>query len=219
MVDLTKAWENKYKRGLLGDDIEPDSTLVQYAFLVPKGKVMDIGAGEGRNALFFSKLGYEVHGIDISSTAVEKCMKKAEQDNLSLNIGVSNIFDYKIEPESYVLIIASEFLHTLKKSESMTIIPRLKEGIKKNGLIYVSAFSTDDSNYERNKALLTEVEENTFYIKEHGHYIHYFHKKEILAHFSEWRLIHCSETQYLDLGHSQTGPHYHWVITYLGQKI
>ena len=41
-------------------------------------KLLDIGCGEGRNAVFFAKNGYEVSAFDLSAKGVEKTIKYAE---------------------------------------------------------------------------------------------------------------------------------------------
>jgi 2-polyprenyl-3-methyl-5-hydroxy-6-metoxy-1,4-benzoquinol methylase len=64
---------------------------------VPKGKVLDIGVGAGRNAMLFARMGYEVHGIDLSTTAIEKWKNKAKQENLHITAEVGNIHNYDIK--------------------------------------------------------------------------------------------------------------------------
>ncbi|RXV63781.1 methyltransferase domain-containing protein [Fusibacter sp. A1] len=37
----------------------------------PKGKVLDLGCGQGRDSLFLAGLGYEVVGVDHSKVGIE----------------------------------------------------------------------------------------------------------------------------------------------------
>lgn len=68
-------WEKEYRNveNLWG--YAPSNQLSKYIDLIPKsGKILDIGIGEGRNAIFLAMKGYEVEGIDISNTAIKRCM-------------------------------------------------------------------------------------------------------------------------------------------------
>lgn len=45
-----------------------DQLLKQY--ITTEDKILDVGCGEGRNALFFLKEGYDIHGVDVDSEAI-----------------------------------------------------------------------------------------------------------------------------------------------------
>lgn len=69
MEENSSFWEKAYREVVSLWGLEPDHLLKDYARLIPKGMVLDLGIGEGRDALFLAKMGYEVEGIDISETA------------------------------------------------------------------------------------------------------------------------------------------------------
>lgn len=48
----------------------------------PPAKVVDIGCGKGRNAIFLAKLGFEVYGMDYIQQALDHTKQKAIQNNL-----------------------------------------------------------------------------------------------------------------------------------------
>jgi len=52
----------------------PDENLVQYFknnLLSPGGRVLELGCGPGRNAIYFAKQGYEVDAVDLSKEALQ----------------------------------------------------------------------------------------------------------------------------------------------------
>jgi len=57
---------------------EPDWELKAYLRAISKGKALDLGLGEGRNALFLARSGFEVEGIDLSQEAVRRCNELAQ---------------------------------------------------------------------------------------------------------------------------------------------
>ena len=53
--------------------LNPNGNLVQFLPLIPKGKILDIGAGEGRNALFLAKHGFQGFLNLVAGYILEKC--------------------------------------------------------------------------------------------------------------------------------------------------
>lgn len=124
------AWEEAYRsvESLWG--LKPDHVLVDYGSLVPKGSVLDLGMGEGRNSFFFAKMGYEVEGYDISQTAIERCIERAKNENLKVKAEVKDLREVDIPKGRYSLIIAAWVLNFFKKTEAEEIIRKIKEGLK-----------------------------------------------------------------------------------------
>lgn len=212
----SSSWEDAYRsvESLWG--LKPDRTLTEYAKIVPEGVVLDLGIGEGRNALFFAKMGYEVEGVDLSQTAIERCLQRAEAQNLKVKAEVEDLKETEITQGKYTLIIAAWVLNFLRKTEVYKIVDKIKDGLKKDGLVYVGAFSPSDPGYQRAKKTLKEVEENTFYSEKRKSFIHYFTRNEIASLFNGFRIIYFVEGTGLDIEHGE--PHYHGLIEYVGQR-
>lgn len=52
----------------------PDENLVQYFknnWIAPGGKVLELGCGPGRNAIYFAKQEFEVDAVDLSEEALQ----------------------------------------------------------------------------------------------------------------------------------------------------
>ncbi|MCL0077254.1 class I SAM-dependent methyltransferase [Dehalococcoidia bacterium] len=209
------VWEEAF--GSVDWRLKPDPTLIQYASLIPEGKVLDLGIGEGRNALFFARMGYDVEGVDISHAAIERCIDRAENANLKVKAEVGDLREVDIPPGRYSLIIAAWALNFLKKTEAEEIIKRIRNGLKKDGFVYIGVFSINDPGYERATKNLKVVEENTFFSPRRSAFIHYFTKEEVLSLFAGLQVIYCAEGIELDLGHGGD-RHYHGFIEYMGQK-
>jgi len=216
MREESSSWEKVYREVKFLWGSEPDPMLIKYANLVPEGKVLDVGMGEGRNALPFAKMGYEVEGIDISVTCIERCIKRALETKLKVEAQVEDLRKLAIPPERYSLIIAAWVLNFFKKKEAEEIILKMKNGLKEKGLVYIAAFGLNDAGYERAKRSLELIENNTFYSSKEDCYYHYFTKDEIISPFAKLKTIYYARGTSLDLGHAK--PHYHGFIEYLGQK-
>jgi tellurite methyltransferase len=193
-----------------------DRTLIEYTRIIPKGYILDLGMGEGRNALFFARLGYPVEGIDLSRAAIKRCVRKARKANLKISAEAGSLQDMEIAAKKYSLVIISWVLNFFDKKEIKKIIAKTKKGLKKNGFVYFVVFSVDDPTYKKRKHKLKMVEKNTFYSRKRNAYLHYFTKKEALSLFKDFDTVYCAEGTELDIHHA--GPHYHGFIEYLGKK-
>ena len=210
------SWEDFYKGAESAWGEKPDRTLAEYANLVPEGKILDLGIGDGRNSFFFARLGYEVEGFDISQTAVRRCLERAKATKLKVKAAVGDLRTIAIPVESYSLIIAAWVLNFSKKSEAEEIIGKMKKGLMKNGLVYSAVFTTADPGYQRALKNLKAVEENTFYAPRLDSFMHYFNREEFVSLFADLKVVYCAEGTGLDLGHGE--PHYHGFVEYLGQR-
>jgi tellurite methyltransferase len=209
-------WVSIYKGYALKWGVKPDHILEQYASLVPKGHVLDVGAGEGRNAIFFAKKGYPVEAVDISTKALGICRKLAKKMKLKIKTEVVDLKKIEIVPEKYSLIICAWVLNFFKKKEIAELIRKMKKGVKKNGILYIVVFSTEDPSFAKHRKKLKMVEKNTFYSRRRKSYIHYFTRKKLISFFKDFTTIYCIEGMELDIGHG--APHHHSIVQYVGQK-
>ena len=65
-------WDKKYETEAYIFGKEPVGFLREHIDLLPRGKALDIAMGEGRNAVFLAKNGFNVDGCDISEIAVKR---------------------------------------------------------------------------------------------------------------------------------------------------
>jgi tellurite methyltransferase len=214
---LPEYFERLYAETACKWGLKPDFILVHFLDLFPKGMVLDLGMGEGRNALFLAGKGFDVEGVDVSKTAVDRCIQLAKARNVVVNAHVNDLKDFKINEEKYSLVIAAgASLNFLKRSEIEEVARKITKGAKKGGFVFVSVTSTDDMSCKKLRAQQAPTEENTFYVSRMGTYVHYFTYKEIKKLFSDTQII--IHLKGLELDFHDT-PHYHNVIYYLGKRI
>ncbi len=58
--------------------------------------LLDIGCGEGQASVFFAKNGYQVSAFDIAQNGIDKGIKLAQINNVSVNFFNANILDYQL---------------------------------------------------------------------------------------------------------------------------
>ncbi|MFC2034361.1 class I SAM-dependent methyltransferase [Chloroflexota bacterium] len=60
-------------------------------------KLIDLGSGEGRNAIYFAKSGFDVTGLDTSSIGLQKMERWAKEVGVQINAIQASIADYEIK--------------------------------------------------------------------------------------------------------------------------
>ena len=102
------------------------------------GKALDIGIGEGRNALFLAAQGWEVTGFDVSDVGVMQARARAEAAGLKLEALVHDVDHFEYGHERWDLVLGM-YEHELVTRNAGKIIASLKPG----GLLVVEGLHRD----------------------------------------------------------------------------
>ncbi len=84
----------------------------------PPAKLIDLGCGEGYNAMAMARRGYDVTGVDISPTIISNAQSMAQEQHLSVDFRVSNVLDLEDFADG-IFNIATDMgcLHMLVRNE------------------------------------------------------------------------------------------------------
>ena len=75
-------------------------------------KLLDLGCGEGRNAVYFAKHGFVVFGLDVSLPGLEKTRRYAEEVGVHVETIHADIINYELE-DTYDVIFSTGTLQYL----------------------------------------------------------------------------------------------------------
>jgi len=128
-----ERWNERFKGKGFAFGKDPNPFLKKYIRFLPKGKALDLEAGEGRNAVFLAQHGFDVDAVDISRKGLIKAKKLAGEMGVKVHALIADLDTYKIEKEKYDLIAN---LYFLKRS----LIPKIKRGLKKGGRIIFETY-------------------------------------------------------------------------------
>ena len=124
---------------------KPAQFLVENVDLLPKGRVLDAAMGRGRNALYLSRLGFQVKGVDISSEAVKSALELARENDVDFKATVADLEgDYQIEKEAYDIIMCFNYLQR-------SLIPQIKDGLRVGGMVVYETFTVDQPQFGKPK--------------------------------------------------------------------
>ena len=107
-------------------------------------ELLCLGEGEGRNAIFFAKNGFEVSAIDASDLGLEKLQNRAVEEKLDIKTVCMDLNFWKAE-EKYDVIMAS-YLHLLR-DERERLFKKIEDSLNTNGYFIAEFFSTKQLSY------------------------------------------------------------------------
>lgn len=180
---MSDYWKSRFKEGgkVWGD--EPSGTAIIASELFRKYKKKDIlviGSGYGRHTNYFHKEGFDVEGIEYSLDGVNI----AREDNPSIKYYHGSAFDMPFSDKKYSAIYCYNVIHLFMKGQRSQLIKLCKEVLEEDGLLFVSAFSNEDSCFELGEC----IEENTFERKK-GKIEHYYSLEELKFAFNEFMIV------------------------------
>lgn len=107
---------------------EPADFLKSHLHLLPVGMALDIAMGEGRNAVFLAKKGFQVTGVDYSEVAIRKAHRLARENGVTVQSVMADLARYQIRPNHYDVILNIDYLQK-------DLVPQIKRGLKKGGVL------------------------------------------------------------------------------------
>ena len=98
-------------------------------------KILDVGCGTGRHTIELTKRGYDVTGIDLSESQLERARKKAAQQHLEIDFQQQDARDLPFEDEFDVGIMLCEGGFPLMETDEMNfeILKNVTKSLKENG--------------------------------------------------------------------------------------
>jgi len=137
-----KDWEARYQDQAIDTTGNVPPLLRDNTHLFAGGAALDIAMGTGQNAVFLAEHGYDVTGIDRSSSAVCLAGQRAKNAGVTMNAVEADALEYAIGDQSYDAILDFYFLER-------RLIPKIKKGLKKNGLIFFETYTTEQTGFGR----------------------------------------------------------------------
>jgi 2-polyprenyl-3-methyl-5-hydroxy-6-metoxy-1,4-benzoquinol methylase len=127
------------------NDLKPAQFLVENVALLPKGRALDVAMGSGRNAIFLSKMGFDVEGLDVSPEAVSGALELARKSGVNLRAQVADLeSNPHIEKGAYDVIVCFNYLQR-------SLIPHIKEGLHTGGMVVYETFIIDHAQFGKPK--------------------------------------------------------------------
>lgn len=156
-----ELWNTKFSREGYLYGKEPNEFLAScYKNFSKTDRILCVGEGEGRNAIFLAKKGFEVAAIDASDVALSKLEAFAKEENVHVDTRCIDLNEW-IPTKKYGAVVAS-YLH-LPENEKIEIFSKIESRLRHQGFFVIEVFSKKQLNYSsggpKDETLLYELED------------------------------------------------------------
>jgi SAM-dependent methyltransferase len=111
MVRMDAAeWDARYEESDLVWGAEPNQFVARELAGVPAGRALDVGTGEGRNAIWLASLGWRVTAVDFSAVALDRGRRFAAARDLEIDWVHADLRTYRPEPRGYDAVVVA-YIH------------------------------------------------------------------------------------------------------------
>lgn len=144
-ITVDAMWDERYSADEYAYGKEPNRFLAENFAAIPKGTVLSLAEGEGRNAVFLAKQGYSVTAVDASAVGLRKAEKLAEENGVEINLVHADLAEFKID-DSFWDGIVSIFC-PLPSAQRRSMHKKVVAGLKPGGVFLVEAYTPDQLRY------------------------------------------------------------------------
>lgn len=196
----------------------PEDLLLRFMpDIRPGGRVLDIGVGQGRNALALAANGFRVTGIDTSSAAVDQCRTTAADSGASLDLHRGDVFTFEPDATPYDAIVCLGLIPMLSRPENASLLHRIFDWTARDSLIFLTAWHVDDPSYDEISAAWDRVGLHS-YRSPDGEHRTYLARGVIRNLFPGWRTLHFRETFGPAHTHGSGPEHRHGLIELVARR-
>lgn len=132
-------WNQRYNQPDYVYGTQPNDFLHSVSASMPRGKLLSLGEGEGRNAVYLAALGFDVTAVDSSDVGLEKARRLAAEKNVKLTTITADLSEYQIQPDSWDVIV-SIFCH-VPSAIRVPLHQAVVLGLKPGGVFVLEAFT------------------------------------------------------------------------------
>jgi SAM-dependent methyltransferase len=141
---LQQKWNDRYSTEEYIFGTEPNQFLKDELDKIKPGKILFLAEGEGRNAVYAAKLGWKVDAVDFSSVAMDKALKLAASNNVTINYQIRDLIEYIPSKDSYD-VVGIFYLHIPQELRE-SVLKKAIDSLTLNGKLILEVFEKEQVN-------------------------------------------------------------------------
>lgn len=132
-------WDERYSAEGYAYGTKPNKFLKGNVNCIPKGKILSLAEGEGRNAVFLAKQGDSVTAVDASLVGLNKTRKLAEEKGVVVECIHADLAEYDLGENKWDGIVS--IFCPLPSSLRKELYKKVMTGLKRNGVFLLEAYT------------------------------------------------------------------------------
>lgn len=120
-------WDSIYLNAEGKVPVNPSSLVLESTASLKPGAALDVGMGNGRNAIYLARKGWKVTGIDLSAAAVKQAQQEAAKLKVDFDARAADVEKMDLGRERYDLIVCM-YVHMVAVRNAKKFIDALKPG-------------------------------------------------------------------------------------------
>jgi 2-polyprenyl-3-methyl-5-hydroxy-6-metoxy-1,4-benzoquinol methylase len=142
MSDPQSFWDEVWARRASADERPPDAVLVDAMSKVSAGTALDLGCGDGTNAIWLAARGWTVSGVDLSEVALAKAASRAERARVTARVHWEHAdLQHWSTDETFDLVTAF-YLHMPLDFDATPLLTRAATAVRPGGTLLVVGHHT-----------------------------------------------------------------------------
>ena len=138
-------WDERYAAEEYAYGTEPNQFLAEHFQALPKGRVLSLAEGEGRNAVFLARQGYAVTAVDGSAVGLQKAEKLAREHGVEIELVHADLLDYEIGENCWDGIVS--IFCPLPAGPRAVLHRKVVAGLKPGGVFLLEAYTPEQLRY------------------------------------------------------------------------
>lgn len=135
-----QVWNDRYAAADLVWSAEPNQFFADAVRDLPPGRALDLGTGEGRNAMWLAERGWDVTAVDFSDVAIEKARHIAARRVVRVTWVVADLLEYN-PPQCAFDLVALVYIH-LPAKELRKVVAAAVAALAPGGMLFVIGHDT-----------------------------------------------------------------------------
>jgi SAM-dependent methyltransferase len=142
--------------------------LIEMASPLKPGTALDVGMGQGRNAIWLAQHGWEVTGFDLSDVGVKLARERAEKLGVQLNAVVQSAEEFDFGKNRWDMVVVTYV------PLSALLVDRIRQSLKPGGVVLLENFHAETGRVRLMGGGLAD--------------------NELLGTFADFRILHYEDT-------------------------
>ncbi len=135
--EAQQVWEEHYTERDRVWSGRANARLIEVAESLPPGRALDLGCGEGGDAMWLAERGWYVTAVDISQTALDRAAADAQARNVLARIDFQRHDLPQTFPDGTYDLVSAHYLHSMAELDRPRLLRMGADAVRPNGLLLI----------------------------------------------------------------------------------